>query len=64
MERTGDDWKPNSNLLEGNVEGLLGNARHVKNLPGRKTDVKEAEWLAELLRPGVLRRRDRKKMIG
>lgn len=55
MESTGDYWKPIYNLLEGNVEVLLVNARHVKNVPGRKTDVKDAEWLAELLRHGLLR---------
>lgn len=55
MESTGDYWKPVYNLLEGNVEVLLVNARHVKNVPGRKTDVKDAEWLAELLRHGLLR---------
>lgn len=55
MESTGEYWKPIYNLLEGNVEVLLVNARHVKNVPGRKTDVKDAEWLAELLRHGLLR---------
>lgn len=55
MESTGDYWKPVYNLLEGNVEVLLVNARHVKHVPGRKTDVKDAEWLAELLRHGLLR---------
>ncbi len=56
MESTGDYWKPIYNLLEGNVDGLLVNARHVKNVPGRNTDVKDAEWLVELLRHGLLRR--------
>jgi transposase len=56
MESTGDYWKPIYNLLEGNVDVLLVNARHVKHVPGRKTDVKDAEWLAELLRHGLLRR--------
>jgi transposase len=55
MESTGEYWKPIYNLLEGNTEVLLVNARHVKNVPGRKTDVKDAEWLAELLRHGLLR---------
>jgi transposase len=55
MESTGEYWKPIYNLLEGNAEGLLVNARHVKNVPGRKTDVQDAEWLAELLRHGLLR---------
>ncbi|WP_428623709.1 IS110 family transposase [Sedimenticola sp.] len=55
MESTGEYWKPIYNLLEGNVEVLLVNAKHVKHVPGRKTDVKDAEWLAELLRHGLLR---------
>jgi transposase len=55
MESTGVYWKPIYNLLEGNVEVLLVNAKHVKQVPGRKTDVKDAEWLAELLRVGLLR---------
>jgi transposase len=55
MESTGEYWKPIYNLLEGNVNVLLVNARHVKNVPGRKTDVKDAEWLADLLRHGLLR---------
>ena len=56
MESTGDYWKPIYNLLEGNGEVWLVNAKHVKNVPGRKTDVQDAEWLAELLRHGLLRR--------
>ena len=56
MESTGVYWKPVFNLLEGVVlDVLLVNAQHVKNVPGRKTDVKDAEWLAELLRLGLLR---------
>lgn len=55
MESTGEYWKPIYNILEGNLEVLLVNAKHVKNVPGRKTDVKDAEWLAELLRHGLLR---------
>src|SRR5262249_20096143 len=48
-ERTGVYWKPVYNLLEkAGIEGVLVNAQHVKNVPGRKTDVKEAEWLATL----------------
>lgn len=54
MESTGEYWKPVYNLLEGNVEVLLVNAQHVKHVPGRKTDVKDAEWLAELLVHGLL----------
>ncbi len=49
MEATGDYWKPFYYLLEdGPFEVLLVNARHVKNLPGRKTDVSDAAWLAQL----------------
>jgi transposase len=55
MESTGVYWKPIWNLLEGQVELLLVNARHVKQVPGRKTDVKDCEWLADLLRHGLLR---------
>lgn len=55
MESTGEFWKPIYNLLEGNFELLVVNAKHIKNVPGRKTDVKDAEWIAELLRHGLLR---------
>lgn len=55
MESTGEFWKPVYNLLEGNFELLVVNARHIKNVPGRKTDVKDAEWIADLLRHGLLR---------
>lgn len=52
-------WKPLYNLLEGTLEVLVVNARHIKNGPGRKTDVRDAEWIAEwiadLLRHGLLR---------
>jgi transposase len=55
MESTGDYWKPVFNILEGTCEVLLVNAQHVKAVPGRKTDVKDAAWLAELLQHGLLR---------
>lgn len=55
MESTGDYWKPIFNLLEGQVEVLLVNAKHVKHVPGRKTDVADAEWLAQLLQHGLLK---------
>lgn len=55
MESTGDYWKPIYNLLEGSFQVLLVNAKHVKNVPGRKTDVKDAQWLADLLQHGLLR---------
>jgi transposase len=55
MESTGVYWKPIYNLLEGAFTPLLVNARHIKAVPGRKTDVKDCEWIAELLRHGLLR---------
>ena len=55
MESTGVYWKPVWNLLEDSFTLLLVNAQHVKAVPGRKTDVKDAEWLADLLRHGLLR---------
>jgi transposase len=55
LESTGVYWKPVYNILEDHVEVLLVNARHVKNVPGRKTDVSDAEWLVDLLRHGLLR---------
>lgn len=55
MESTGVYWKPLYNLLEGVFELLVVNAHHIKALPGRKTDVKDAEWICDLLRHGLLR---------
>ena len=55
MESTGVYWKPIFNILEGDLTVLLVNAQHVKALPGRKTDVKDAEWIADLLQHGLLR---------
>jgi len=55
LESTGVYWKPLWNLFEGQFELLLVNAQHVKQVPGRKTDVKDCEWLADLLRHGLLR---------
>lgn len=56
MESTGIYWKPIYNLLEGtDLELLVVNARHIKAVPGRKTDVRDAEWIADLLRHGLLR---------
>lgn len=56
MESTGSYWKPIYNLLESaDLEILLVNSRHFKTVPGRKTDVRDAEWLAELLSHGLLR---------
>jgi transposase len=56
MESTGVYWRPVYNLLEGPFELLLVNAQHVKMVPGRKTDVRDSEWLAQLLELGLLRR--------
>jgi transposase len=55
MESTGVFWRPVYNILEGQFEIVLVNARHVKNVPGRKTDVKDCEWIAQLLQCGLLR---------
>ena len=56
MESTGVYWKPIYNLLESHDLALLVvNAQHIKAVPGRKTDVKDAEWIADLLRHGLLR---------
>jgi transposase len=55
MESTGVYWKPLYNLLEDGFALLLVNAQHVKAVPGRKTDVRDCEWLADLLRHGLLK---------
>jgi transposase len=55
MESTGSYWKPIFNVLEESFELLLVNAQHLKAVPGRKTDVKDAEWIADLLRHGLLK---------
>lgn len=55
MESTGEYWRPIFNILEGNFEVLLVNAQHMHQVPGRKTDVKDSEWLADLLRHGLVR---------
>lgn len=56
MESTGSYWKPIYNLLEAAaMPAMVVNAQHIKAVPGRKTDVKDAEWIADLLRHGLLR---------
>jgi len=55
MESTGIYWQPIWNVLEGHFNLLLINARHIKAVPGRKTDVKDCEWIADLLRHGLLK---------
>lgn len=54
MESTGVYWKPIWNILEGGFTVLLVNARHIKQVPGRKTDMKDCEWIAQLLQHGLL----------
>jgi transposase len=54
MESTGVYWKPVYAVLEGHFELIVGNAHHIKNVPGRKTDVKDAEWIAQLVRHGLI----------
>ncbi len=55
MESTGVYWKPVFNILESDFEVILVNAKHIKFVPGRKTDVKDAQWIAELLQHGLLK---------
>lgn len=52
MESTGVYWKPVFNFIGENFELLLVNARHIKNVPGRKTEVRDCEWICKLLRAG------------
>lgn len=54
MESTGVYWKPVFNVLEAHLNVLLVNARHIKNVPGKKTDKKDSEWLTKLLLSGLL----------
>jgi transposase len=55
MESTGVYWKPVFNVLEGRFAVVLVNAQHIKQVPGRKTDVKDCQWIAQLLQHGLLR---------
>jgi transposase len=55
MEATGVYWKPVWHLLEGHFEWVLANAQHIRNVPGRKTDVNDAAWIADLLAHGLIR---------
>jgi hypothetical protein len=55
MESTGVYWRPVYAVLEGHFDLIVGNARHIRNVPGRKTDVKDVEWIADLVaRAGLL----------
>jgi transposase len=56
MESTGIYWMPVYTMLEGQFELVVGNAMHIKQVPGRKTDVKDSEWIADLIRHGLIRR--------
>src|SRR5262249_16894550 len=55
MESTGVYWHPVWNLLEGRFDLLLANAGHIKQVPGRKTDVKDCQWIAQLLQHGLIK---------
>ena len=55
MESTGVYWKPVFNLLEARFAVILVNAEHIKKVPGRKTDVKDCQWIAQLLQHGLLK---------
>ena len=55
MESTGVYWKPVWNILEGQFAVVLVNAQHIKAVPGRKTDIKDCQWIAELLQHGLVR---------
>ena len=55
MESTGVYWRPIHNVLEDHFQIVLVNAHHIKNLPGRKTDISDCQWIAQLLRVGLLR---------
>jgi len=55
MESTGVYWKPIYNILEADFDIILVNARHIKNVPGRKTDKKDSKWIAKLLLSGLLK---------
>jgi transposase len=55
MESTGVYWKPVYAILEGHFELIVGNAHQIKSVPGRKTDVRDAEWIGDLLRHGLIK---------
>ena len=55
MEATGVYWEPVHAVLEGHFTVIVGNAHHMRNVPGRKTDVKDAEWIADLVRHGLVK---------
>lgn len=55
MESTGVYWKPVWNILEAQFTVILANAQHIKNVPGRKTDTADCQWIGQLLRHGLLK---------
>src|SRR5260370_6928021 len=55
MEATGIYWKPIWHILEGRFERVLANAAHIRNVPGRKSDVNDAVWISDLLAHGLIR---------
>src|SRR5947208_1527494 len=55
MESTGVYWRPVFNILEASCRVILVNAQHIKAVPGHKTDVRDSEWLADLVRHGLLK---------
>lgn len=55
LESTGVYWKPIFNILEAEFEVILANAKHIKNVPGRKTDVRDCQWIAQLLQHGLIK---------
>jgi transposase len=55
MEATGIYWEPVWHILEGRFELVLANAAHIRNVPGRKSDVKDATWISDLLAHGLIR---------
>src|SRR5438067_2479567 len=54
MESTGVYWQPVYTVLEGHLELVVGNAHHINNVPDRKTDVKDCEWVGDLARHGLI----------
>jgi len=64
MESTGIYWKPIFNILEDDFDIVLANAQHIKNVPGRKTDVKDCQWIAHLFRNLRDLTRTRRKLVG
>ena len=54
MESTGTYWRCTHNVFEGHLDVILVNARHIKNVPGRKTDIEDSKWLAGLLHNGLV----------